>query len=348
MNRFVGMTEEQKVRRLCLMAEAGLWEYDLAECRVSFLGQSFNAIFRVEDRTGEPYVLRIHRLNTYGAAELRSEFVWLQAIRRDTDLLVCEPVVNRHEDAVTELAVHDVPGPHYCTLLRWNPGRPLDDHAPTYHYAMMGELMAGLHNHSSRFVPLPGFVRPRRGLGHAPECVRMISPLTSSGLIPTGALGVLQRVADRIDRTLAGLGEHPDVFGLIHADMHGGNVLFHEGTVRAIDFDGCAWGHYMYDLATAIYHLRPRCIPAFLEGYQQVRCWPGSDLENLDTFVALRMLDQLAYHLSAATPDGQTLLHRTVDLLENQYLLGRPFLGDAESPASKHDEMLLLQPCSVA
>ncbi len=48
------------------------------------------------------------------------------------------------------------------------------------------------------------------------------------------------------------LGAQPDTFGLIHADLHQENYLFHGGMARAIDFDDCGWGFYLYDLAVTL------------------------------------------------------------------------------------------------
>jgi Ser/Thr protein kinase RdoA (MazF antagonist) len=52
------------------------------------------------------------------------------------------------------------------------------------------------------------------------------------------------------------LGASPDVFGLIHSDLHQENYLFHRGRVRAIDFDDCGWGHFVYDLAVTLSELQ--------------------------------------------------------------------------------------------
>ena len=43
--------------------------------------------------------------------------------------------------------------------------------------------------------------------------------------------------------------------GLIHADLHYENFLFHDGVARAIDFDDCGWGFYLYDVAVTLWEL---------------------------------------------------------------------------------------------
>jgi Ser/Thr protein kinase RdoA (MazF antagonist) len=62
------------------------------------------------------------------------------------------------------------------------------------------------------------------------------------------------------------------VFGLIHADLHQENYLFHGKQVRAIDFDDCGYGPFVYDLAVTLSELEhradyPTLRAALLAGY---------------------------------------------------------------------------------
>jgi len=43
--------------------------------------------------------------------------------------------------------------------------------------------------------------------------------------------------------------------GLIHADLHFGNLLVHQGQLVAIDFDDCGYGFHAYDLAIPLVSL---------------------------------------------------------------------------------------------
>jgi Ser/Thr protein kinase RdoA (MazF antagonist) len=53
-------------------------------------------------------------------------------------------------------------------------------------------------------------------------------------------------------RVMLGLGTGPDVYGLIHADLHMDNVLFRDGEARAIDSDDCGFGYWMCDFAVSL------------------------------------------------------------------------------------------------
>jgi Ser/Thr protein kinase RdoA (MazF antagonist) len=91
------------------------------------------------------------------------------------------------------------------------------------------------------------------------------------------------------------LGEGREVFGLIHADFYERNYLFSNGEVHAIDFDGCGWGYYLFDIGVAFSTLLarpdyPALRQAFLEGYRRVRPLCGDHEALIDTFIAARLM----------------------------------------------------------
>lgn len=99
---------------------------------------------------------------------------------------------------------------------------------------------------------------------------------------------------------LQGLGDRPADFGLIHADLHQWNYLFHQEQVGVIDFDDCGYGHWLYDLAVTLYCLEDRpgftaLKDAFLTGYRRRRPLSVQQEEHLQTFVALRRLQDLLW-----------------------------------------------------
>jgi Ser/Thr protein kinase RdoA (MazF antagonist) len=117
MLEFDRLTGPGKLRRLRRLAVRALGAYGLGDARLTHLRHApWSTTFRV-DVTAPPgrYVLRIHAPETAGAAEARSELLWLAALRRDTDLGVPALVVTAEADGV--------PGPRHCVLFRWLEGR---------------------------------------------------------------------------------------------------------------------------------------------------------------------------------------------------------------------------------
>ena len=85
-------------------------------------------------------------------------------------------------------------------------------------------------------------------------------------------------------------------FGMIHADFHPGNLLFHKGEVRALDFELCGWGYYLYDIAVMLSVLVGRhpnyetLRSGFIEGYGGARVLSGNWAETVDMFIAARKM----------------------------------------------------------
>jgi Ser/Thr protein kinase RdoA (MazF antagonist) len=71
--------------------------------------------------------------------------------------------------------------------------------------------------------------------------------------IPPEAGPVRRRAADLMGRLLA-LPTGPDVFGMVHGDLHPWNFFRHEGGLSPFDFDDCARDWFIKDLASALYY----------------------------------------------------------------------------------------------
>lgn len=311
MKAYGALSYTGQVRRLKLLGQEALREYPLEVARLVPLTHEENTTFRVETPHGERYVLRIHRPHKNSADEIRSEVIWLAALHRDTDLSVPEPIATR-DGALLTVAEHEgVPEARICTLFRWMDGRFLDDGLTPSHLEKVGVLTARLHNHASTFVPPPGFVRGRRVQGSGgiraqdnlltDEAMESATGMVDALCSPEAACTV-EAVIHRIRQVCAELGEGPDNFGLIHADLHQWNYMFWHGEARAIDFDDCGFGPFIYDLGTTLSELRhradyPNLESALLSAYRTIRPFPIEHEPYIDTFVALRELQIMLWRL---------------------------------------------------
>ena len=94
-------------------------------------------------------MLRSHRPALQTVEAVRSEIMWLAALRRDTDLVVPEPVSSLHLDHVTVINVEGIPEPRICILFHWINGRFLDDGLTPAHLARPSALalLTGIYCH---------------------------------------------------------------------------------------------------------------------------------------------------------------------------------------------------------
>src|ERR1044072_8863088 len=122
---FDSLSHRGQVARLKRLAEMALRDFGIAEARLRPRTHMENTTFKVETAQGGPYVMRIHRSTGVDGhprrteEQIGSEMGWLAAIRRDTDLVVPEPVRTRDGALLTITEVEGVPDLRICVLFHW-------------------------------------------------------------------------------------------------------------------------------------------------------------------------------------------------------------------------------------
>lgn len=102
------------------------------------------------------------------------------------------------------------------------------------------------------------------------------------------ALAALQPVEAMVDHVTA-LSTDADEYGVIHGDMHFGNMHFDGDRVTLFDFDHCAYGWRAYDLVAALF-LPEAQQNAFFEGYESLRPLSTEERDSIPVFAKLRTL----------------------------------------------------------
>jgi Ser/Thr protein kinase RdoA (MazF antagonist) len=306
MKPYEDLTHRGKMRRMRTLAAAALDAYGLTAAPLHFFVDNGNIIYRTvapfaspsqepkELYEGTRCALRIHQPGYQSAQAISSELAWLAALRRESDAPVPEPIPNLDGKLLTQIGVPEVTGPRDCSLLRWVKGRLVTRGAGPRHYRAQGRLMAKLHAHAANWEPPSGFTRLAydwdglfgEGTGSG------LSGSTIWELVPPRYFEGFEIVSATLRRIMADWGRGPDVYGVIHADLGmDANLLFHKGEARAIDFDDCRFGYWMFDLAIALEHIQEdpnltRYRDALLEGYAEARFLPDEQVRQLPLFLA--------------------------------------------------------------
>ena len=107
MKAYTDLTPRGQARRLRRVVFAALEEYDLDVTQVRLITNLFNAIFRIDTADGARYVMRVCRADKGPThlTQLRSEMMWLAALRKDARLAVPEPVRTRGGSFTTTVSV---------------------------------------------------------------------------------------------------------------------------------------------------------------------------------------------------------------------------------------------------
>jgi Ser/Thr protein kinase RdoA (MazF antagonist) len=284
------------------LGRAALEGYLSRGARLRLLGHRYNLTFRVSAPGGERYLLRLHHPGQTSVAAVRSELLWLAALREEAGLPVPESVPDHEQSLVTVVTEPGKPQPRLCVLFRWMEGRFLFKGLTPSHLFRVGDLMGRLQQHAARWPRPPEFTRhrvdnldslcrsrdDRFDEAVAEEVIRTVAAVSAAEDADTVAV-----VIANVWQTMRALGEGPEVFGLIHADLHHRNYLFHRGAAGAIDFDDSGFGHWLYDLAVPLTELRrhpdyPTLRQALLAGYRRHRPLPPEHEALLPRFHALR------------------------------------------------------------
>lgn len=279
-------------------AREALAAFGLPETEPHPVGKSENVVFRADAPDGTTWALRLHRPGYHMLPALESDRE-LTAHLAASGLIV--PTGRRTSSGAwyNEVATPDPEGSRLAGMTLWHPGQTLEsligkDRSPATWpwFERTGALLADLHNATASWTPPAHFTRHRLdapGLaGESPFWGRFwdLPCLTAEERLLLAA--AREQVAGRI----AGM---TDPLILIHADAHPANVLVSEGRLGLIDFDDCAWGWPLFDLAVCLWSassepdfvtLRDR----FLAGYAARRALPHDTAEQLELFLLVRTL----------------------------------------------------------
>ena len=282
-------------------ARVALASYGLESARVRLLSHFCNTTYAVEPAGGGRRALHLYRyIDESIPIDRRSEWIeselwWLEQVRSSLGIASPKPVPNGAGESVTwvEFGREKLP----CVLFEWVDGRVVKAGLRPSHMRQVGHLTARLHDMSSG-MDVPAFVlRGQVDRLDDPAQAAIVKSFrdfrTSEGAAM--ARRAIHVVIDAMDRVATS----PDVYGLIHADIHHNNFLFHRGEVALIDFGDCGWGHYLYDLAVTLSPLKNHCRAgelrqALFEGYREIRPLSDEHAGLVAVFEILRDMQDLA------------------------------------------------------
>ncbi|GCE23727.1 phosphotransferase enzyme family protein [Dictyobacter kobayashii] len=348
-----------QIRQLRILAEAALTQYDIGSARLTMLSHGKHAVFRVTtySRPGQQavesatraedgrFALHLCQKDGFDRALWNSELQWLAALKRDTDLLVPEPVATRDGALMQEVQIEDIDQECICLLLRWLPGRSVDWGLSPTLFERVGIFLARLHQYAKQFIPPEGFVRPRWDWQQVFGDETVLDPdfaaTRCDGLIGGREYRIFSEVAERARDEFAVIPTSPEYYGLIHGNFRQDCYLFYKGEVGAIGFHKCGWNYYLADLSITLEGVAGRndeeaLEQALLRGYERVRALPDHYEEWLRIFKATRLLEHINslfrsndLALRASAPSQLTLALEWLGVFVHSSFAGRSFPGKA-------------------
>jgi Ser/Thr protein kinase RdoA (MazF antagonist) len=286
------------------LAARALFQFPLDVARVQPIRRSDNLTWRVESSDGKVYLLRVHQsLNAAmaGARQrpdcVQSELYWLSALA-EAGSEVQRPQRTKNGALVAMVEANGRLAP--CTLLSWLEGELFDEarHDRAEIARSYGSLTARLHNHAAGWTPPPDFIRPAQDAAHFQRLFSEFRKALHWGLIQAEDWPTLSETCARLVEDMERFEDITTQWGLIHADLHTGNILVRGARILPIDFSLCGWGSFLFDASIALLgglpaHLRS----SFLEGYRVLRPFPSALLTPVEIFGLVGLLSYCAFQV---------------------------------------------------
>lgn len=272
--------------------------FGLAPEAIDLLSHSENVVVALDLGGGQRAAMRLHRPGYNSLAQLRSEVAWVDSLGR-FGVPVPAAIETTEGDHYVSVDVAGVP--HQVGVVGWVAGRPLggpteaDGPEVVEHYGRIGSLAAMIRSHHATWSPPDGFERRAWDLdgllGDRPLWGRFweVEPLSER----QRHLFAECREALRVE--LGALPTSSEHYGLIHADLHLGNLMADGDALTVIDFDDAGHGWFAHELAVALHPVLEEpweadARAALLAGYRQVHPLDVVEEGWIDSFLTMRSL----------------------------------------------------------
>jgi Ser/Thr protein kinase RdoA (MazF antagonist) len=292
-----------QVRRLRALAESALKLYPIKVKAIDFVNHGENATFKVTDHKGSQFLLRAHRNDYHSLPGLQEELTWLAKLAK-AGVLVPRPFASKKKNLIEKVAHEDV-GSRYCDVFNWIDGKFLSKSISETDMYEIGKLLAKIQSVGKRDSKHRKYWHADGLVGKEPK-FGSIDEL--SGLRKDHQSKITKARKQLLSRLKRYQSKNPHKMGIIHADLHFGNLLKTKSQqIAAIDFDDSGFGFYIYDLVIPLmglehhlkdhkrFHLYPKMKSALLEGYTSIKAMDKTDHQVLQDLILARKLLMLGW-----------------------------------------------------
>lgn len=281
------LEEAEQLEVLRAIARQAATAFGIGAARLELLLHGYNTTFALHATDGRRFALRVGTDSHSTTEHVIAQQAWIEAIAEQTDVLVAPPLRSAAGGWFVEVDAPPLGRAVLVTIAGWLEGADADALEPEAARAL-GRAMATLHEHAVTWQLPPGAALPS-----------FDGPLLGDRDLLDAAPGLRdddrqllrearRRTADAFDR-LAGSADAR----ALHADLHGGNVKWHQGRLAVFDFDDAGVGLPVLDLAIATFYLRgqdAQLEAALRAGYAEIARLPDVDPDDFEALVASRQL----------------------------------------------------------
>jgi len=287
------------------IANKALSPYLLDVKDVSLINNEYNATFKVVAKDEQQFALRININSPRTIANLKAEIAWINFLIADARVKIPHPIPSADGQYFITLNTGSNEREFKCVLYSWLDGEELGDDPTLDQLRALGAAMATLHLSSKDFqIPadaaLPTFKDP---LWETEDFL-----LSSKSELESEAKTLVAQAMTEIKSQIDILYKQNSL-QIIHADLHGWNVKWHNDQLSVFDFDDCGFGLPVQDLATAIYYLdTPEQDAALKEGYASITDLPDYTESQMQMFLLQRRIILLNYLYETSNQEHRAMI----------------------------------------
>ena len=290
---------------LTAFAHEILKKYGISDSEVECINFEFNATFSVSTQSGQKYALRLNINSTRTVSNIQAETQWVRDLARIPLINVPTPIASLDDQYLVSAHHEDSGQSIYGVMYSWLEGEEIGDDPTLNQLHTAGRAMALLHENSSNFTLTDGAELPTFNDFFWGTEDYLFSG--KSTLIPKDRQ-LIEQARDLIMMFTDELYATSEVH-IIHADLHGWNLMWHEDQLSIFDFDDCGYGVEAQDIAVALYYLdTPEQDAALLDGYKSIRPLPLYSEKAMKALLLQRRLLLLNYLYETKNAEHKEML----------------------------------------
>lgn len=306
------------------LSQYGIYIYDSV-----FIRHNENVTLKITDNIdNRRYLLRIHIPITPNLGGVQHTLEGLQAemeiltnISEQTSLHIQQPIKNKLGSFVSTTIDSNNNICSLATLLTWvegeaYTGNELNTDEIAYE---VGRVLARLHNFSSQWTIQQPFIRPVYDMEKYTDLTERLQYGVKMSLITSEHFDIIVDTRKYIESVFKGFPKTHDNWGIIHADLQGGNIIVHKNTVIPIDFGFSGYGYFLFDIGLTLASYSTVLRKKVLEGYKSLRDIDDADEQMISAGFIMGIFGAFGFHIN--NPKYHEWIQRRIPYVTEKYCL---------------------------
>ena len=299
-----------RMNKYNLLIQEALEQYGITNFTANIIRHNENIAVKIKNHNDNmQYLLRIHdpiTKNLYGVQHtlegLNAEILLLNELNKKTEISLQRPIKNKKESYVSTVIDCKENATFLCTLLTWIDGTEFtgtEENAEKIAYDL-GVLLAKLHNFSCSWKISSPYIRPIYNIEKYTHLINSLAYGIKEELFTREQYEIVLETFESIKAIFNSTMKTKNNWGIIHADLQGGNIIVNDNLVSPIDFCFSGYGYFLFDLGITLCSVKRNLRKKILEGYTTIRNINEEDYNLISACFILSILGAFGFSINNA------------------------------------------------